>query len=113
MVDGAILTLLNSFFGLNLLQSRLGSFSVAVTVTWFLNRHRTFADRKSDRAGREWGRYALVNSIGALLNMGIFFWLVHRFDVFAELPILSLAVASSFALFFNFIASKHLAFGSR
>lgn len=112
-VDGGILTLLNSVFGLELLQSRITSFAVAVTVTWFLNRHRTFADRKDENAAREWGRYAVVNSIGALLNMAVFFWLVYRYSELAEYPLLPLAIASIIALSFNFLASKHIAFGKR
>lgn len=110
VVDGGILTLLNSIYGLDLLQSRLGSFSAAVTVTWFLNRQQTFADRKDRRVAREWGRYAIVNSVGALLNMAIFFWLVHRYSSFARMPLVPLAFASSIALVFNFFASKHIAF---
>ena len=110
VVDGGILTLLNSFYGLDLLQSRLASFSAAVTVTWFLNRHLTFADRKARRATREWGRYVVINSVGALLNMAIFFWLVHRYSSLAGMPLVPLAFASSIALVFNFFASKHIAF---
>jgi len=110
IVDGGILTLLNSVFEFDLLPSRLASFSAAVTVTWFLNRRKTFADRNDRRAAREWGRYAIVNSIGALLNMGIFFWLVYYYSSLAEMPLVPLALAASIALVFNFFASKHIAF---
>jgi len=110
VVDGGILTLLNSVYGFSLLQSRICSFSIAVTVTWLLNRHQTFADQKSDRAAREWGRYAAINSIGASLNMGMFLWLVQRFDLLAETPLIPLAMAASVALIFNFFASKRIVF---
>lgn len=110
IVDGGILTLLNSVFEFDLLLSRLVSFSVAVTITWFLNRRKTFADRKDRRPAREWGRYAIVNSIGALLNMGIFFWLVHGYSSLAAMPLVPLAIAASIAFVFNFFASKHVAF---
>jgi putative flippase GtrA len=110
VVDAGILTLLNSFYGFSLLQSRICSVSIALTVTWFLNRQQTFSDQRSRRAIREWGRYAAVNSFGAILNMGIFFWLIHRFDSFRELPLLPLTIAASIALIFNFFASKHIAF---
>lgn len=113
IVDGGILSLLNSVYGVDVVTSRLTSFAVAVTVTWYLNRHRTFADRKDERAALEWGRYAIANSVGALLNMGIFFWLYYRFPIFAYYPLLPLAIASSVALFFNFFASKHFAFNRR
>jgi len=113
IVDGGILSLLNGVYGVDVVTSRLISFAIAVTVTWYLNRHRTFADRKDQRAVLEWGRYTIANSVGALLNMGIFFWLYYRFRIFAEYPLLPLAIASSVALFFNFFVSKYFAFNHR
>ena len=110
IVDGGFLTMLNGVFEFELLPSRLASFSAAVTITWFLNRRNTFADRKDSRAAREWGRYVVVNSIGAVLNMGIFFSLVYHYSSFAKMPLVPLAMASSIALVFNFFASKHIAF---
>ena len=110
LVDGGILTLLHSIFDFSLLHARLWSFSAAVTLTWYLNRQHTFADSKDVHAVHEWGRYAVVNSIGALLNLGIFLWLVYRFTALASWPIVPLAIAASIALIFNFFASRHLAF---
>ena len=110
VIDGGILTVLDSVYGLQLFYARLVSFSMAVTVTWYLNRHLTFASGGRNEAVREWRRYAVVNSIGALLNMGIFFWLVYVYESLAEWPVLPLAVAASVALVFNFFASRHIAF---
>jgi putative flippase GtrA len=107
------LTFLNSICGLDLLRSRLVSFSFAVTVTWCLNRRQTFAERKDARAAREWGRYAIINSVGALLNMTIFFWLLHRYSFLEKVPLVPLAVAAVGALIFNFFASKHIVFRHR
>ena len=110
LVDAGILTILHSVFEFSLLHARLCSFAAAVTVTWYLNRQHTFFDRKDTRVVHEWGRYAVVNSIGALLNLGIFLWLVYRFTALASWPIIPLAIAASIALVFNFFASRHLAF---
>ncbi len=110
LVDGGILTFLHGLFDFSLLHARLCSFSAAVTLTWYLNRQHTFADSKDVHAVQEWGRYAIVNSIGALLNLGIFLWLVYRFNFLASWPIIPLAIASSVALTVNFFASRHLAF---
>ena len=110
LVDGGILTLLHGIFEFSLLHARLWSFSAAVTLTWYLNRQHTFAASKDVHAVHEWGRYAIVNSIGALLNLGIFFWLTYSFDILATWPIIPLAIAASIALIFNFFASRHLAF---
>lgn len=110
VIDGGLLTLLHEVYDFTLLHARLVSFGFAVTTTWLLNRQRTFANQKESRVVREWSRYAAVNSIGALLNMSIFFWLASRYSVLAETPIIPLAIASSIALAFNFLGSKHLAF---
>ncbi len=110
LVDGGILTVLHNIFDFSLLYARLVSFSAAVTLTWYLNRRHTFADRKDVHAVHEWGRYAVVNGCGALLNLGIFFWLIYSFDILATWPIIPLAIAASIALVFNFFASRHLAF---
>jgi len=59
---------------------------------------------------REWVRYAAVNGLGALLNLGIFFWLLHQFSVLANAPLIPLAIAASIALVFNFLASRQIAF---
>lgn len=109
-VDGGILTLLHSLFDFSLLHARLVSFAAAVTVTWWLNRQHTFADSKDSRVVNEWARYVVVNGIGALLNLGIFLWLVYRFSALADWPILPLAIASLLALIFNFFASRKIAF---
>lgn len=111
VIDGGILTVLDSIYGINLFYARLVSFSVAVTVTWYLNRRLTFASQTPNEPGREWGRYAVVQTIGALLNMGIFFWLIIAFEPLAEWPIAPLAIAASVALVFNFYASRRIAFG--
>jgi putative flippase GtrA len=110
LVDGGVLTLLNSFLSLDLFLSRLFSSSIAITVTWFLNRRYTFSDRKDKNALREWVRYAFVNGLGAFLNLSIFFWLVLAFSVLASAPIVPLAFSSAAALFFNFLVSKYVAF---
>jgi putative flippase GtrA len=109
-VDGGILTVLHSIFDFSLLHARIASFAAAVTVTWWLNRQHTFADSKDARVANEWARYVVVNSIGAALNLSIFLWLVYRFSVLADWPILPLAIASSIAMVFNFIASRKIAF---
>jgi putative flippase GtrA len=41
------------------------SYICAATSTWYLHRHLTFADGRSDRKFREWLRFAVLNSIGA------------------------------------------------
>ena len=113
IIDGGILTALHSVWGIGLIPARLVSFSVAVTATWALNRRYTFTTRQDPQAFSEWRRYAAVNGVGALLNLGIFFALIARFPQLAALPLLPLALAASVALLFNFVASRQFAFQRR
>jgi putative flippase GtrA len=110
VVDGGILTVLNSVYDFDLLPARVVSFSAAVTTTWFLNRQRTFAASKNTKVVSEWGRYAAVNSIGSVLNMGIFFWLIAQNEALRRMPLVPLGIAASIALVFNFVASKYIVF---
>jgi len=110
LVDGGLLTLLNSFLNFDLLTSRLCSFSVAVTVTWYLNRNYTFRDQTDEQALHEWTRYAVLNGLGALLNLAIFFWLIFEFSALTVVPLVPLAIAALVATAFNFLVSKYIAF---
>ena len=106
--DAVLLTLAQWLLGLGLVPARLCVFAVTVTMTWWLNRRLTFGS--SAEAPTEWLRYATVNGIGSLLNLGIFFWLVFRFSALSDAPILALAIAASITMTYSFLASKYIAF---
>ena len=106
--DAVLLSLLRWLCGFDLVTSRLCAFAVTITITWWLNRRLTF--RSDASAPSEWLRFALVNGIGALLNLGIFFWLVYRVDTLAETPLIALALAAFVTMNYGFIASKYIAF---
>lgn len=113
LVDACVLAVLFHGLHVGLLAARLLSFGCAVTVTWLLNRHYTFAERRSASRAREWTRYTAVNGLGALINLGVFLALAELHALFASWPLLALAVASAVALFFNFAASRALVFHGR
>lgn len=98
--------------GLSPLAARLTSFSIAVTVTWLLNRRWTFRHLASDRRLAEWRRYVAVNGVGGLINLGIFALLAGPVPGLGLRPLVAFAIASAVALVFNFLGSRHLAFGS-
>jgi putative flippase GtrA len=110
IVDAGIMTILNSVFSVELFHSRIISFCIAVSVTWYLNRTHTFSNRKSQCAAREWMRYVIVNGVGAALNLAIFFYLIHHVNTMSTIPVIPLAIASLLAMTFNFLMSKYLAF---
>jgi putative flippase GtrA len=112
LVDGAILQTLVSLAGWNPVPARLVSFSIAVVVTWLLNRHFTFKAAESAKAApvRSVLRYMVVSIAGAGINVGTFTALVLLSALMAAHPIIPLAVGSVVALMFNYLGSKHFAF---
>lgn len=108
--DGGLLLALTRGAELSPLTARLISFSLAVTVTWQLNRLFTFPDRASAQRLAEWRRYVVVNGLGGLINLGIFVTLVGPVPGLSVEPLIAFAIASAVALLFNFLCSRRFAF---
>ena len=111
-VDAGVLTWLVNLNGWGLYESRVVSFGLAVTVTWYLNRRFTFAARAGSDRGREYGRYFGVQTVGALINLGVYVAIVAAVSAVAAYPVVPLAVGSGVAMVFNFLAARHFAFAS-
>lgn len=73
VVDGGILTLMMSR-GHAPFESRLVSFTFAVTATWALNRTWTFSRTRRKERWREYLAYVVTQVVGAGLNLGVFLW---------------------------------------
>lgn len=111
VVDAAVLTLmLSSWVGVGPYSGRVVSFVCAASVTWYLNRVFTFRDRSGGGHGAQWMRFVAANSLGAGINYGTYAYLIHGGGVFAEQPVLAVAVGSLAGMAFNFTASKLLVF---
>jgi putative flippase GtrA len=89
------------------------AFTVAVTVTWLLNRRFTFAHHASPNWLREWLHYVAANSIGAVVNNGVYALLVLTVATFSKEPVFAVAIGSLAGLIFNFTASRALVFRAR
>jgi putative flippase GtrA len=87
--------------------------SVAVTVTWLLNRRSTFAPHARANWLQEWYHYVLANSLGAAVNNGLYVLLVLAVAVFSREPVLAVATVSLPGLIFNFTASRAWVFRPR
>ena len=105
VVDAAIVWALTSN-GANAIIAQAIAFAVAVTVTWLLNRQFTFAQHASPNRLREWMHYAAANSIGAVVNNGVYVLLVLMVAMFTKEPVLAVAAGSLAGLVFNFTASR-------
>lgn len=110
LVDAGLLTWLIKIQDWGLYSSRILSFSVAVTVTWYLNRRFTFTKNAGPRRGREYGRYFIVQIIGALINLGVYMFAIVIDPALGNTPIIPLALGSAVAMIFNFFGAKFFAF---
>ena len=99
--------------GADPLTAQAVAFTVAVTVTWLLNRRFTFAYHASPNWLREWLHYVAANSIGAVVNNGVYVLLVLSMALFSREPVLAVAAGSLAGLVFNFTASRALVFRPR
>ena len=93
-----------------LILSRLVSASVAITVTWLMNRTYTFKTRGAAKPGVEYLRYVCVQSAGLIINLGTYFLLVFTTEYFSEHPLVALWAGGSLAIVSNFLGSKLWAF---
>ena len=114
-VDGGLLTYLVHYAGWNPFSSRGVSFSLAVTVTWLLNRTIVFRlpDHGSRRPGSEYGKYFLVQIGGAALNLAVYWGLLTEAPSLQAVPILALACGAVFGLVFNYVGARLWVFPSR
>jgi putative flippase GtrA len=86
------------------------AFVPAVTFTWWGNRTFTFREHAGTGAKdmfREWMRFVVTNSFGALVNLAIYETLIH---FTAADPLLALACGVLAGMVFNFVLSKNLVF---
>ena len=109
--SGALLGLL--YFGLNPYWGRLGSFFLAVSCTWLLNRNFTFKAKKTTALGMEWVKYVIANSMGALLNYGVYALLIYKVGFVAQWPVLGVAAGSIVGLLANYINSSVFVYGDK
>ncbi|MBU2731610.1 GtrA family protein [Acidithiobacillus ferridurans] len=110
VVDAGIVLLVTREFGLGPIVAQVIAFTVAVTVTWIINRHWTFAEHASENWLHEWTRYVAANSVGAAVNNGIYGLLVLTLTMFSTNPVIAVAAGSLAGMVFNFTSSKLVVF---
>jgi putative flippase GtrA len=94
IVDAGIVALFTRGLGLGTIVAQVIAFTVAVTVTWIINRHWTFAEHASEKWLHEWTRYVAANSVGAAVHNGIYVILVLAFSTFSKNPVLAVAAGA-------------------
>ena len=108
--DATVLILLTSCAGLSVFLSRGVSFSLAVLVTWILNRVWTFPERRSTHAPRQLCRYAVVQLCGGAINIVAYVAVIAVTPQHFLAPLFGLTVGSAAGLVVNFCGSRLFAF---
>lgn len=111
VVDASVVWVTHRQLGLILAQCC--GFFLAVTVTWLLNRHWTFAGRGSSRLLREWVRYVGANGWGALLNNGAYLAAIAANAWFARYPVMAVALGSMVGMGVNYMTARYWIFSGK
>ena len=118
-IDFAVLNILIKLTGITkgngLIPLNMISFTVAVTNSYFMNKHWSFADTSSSDGGKKFSMFLVVSIIGAILNT----WIV-KFVSTNITPVLNLspqlwvnvakALATGVSLVWNFTGYKIVVF---
>ena len=110
LVDAATLIALIDGLGWGLYTARAGSFAVAVTATWWLNRTFAFPAPKTLDKRTEYFRYLAVQLGGMCINFVVYAALTWLSPFMADYPVVALAAGSALALFFNFAGARLFVF---
>lgn len=113
VIEAVVITALVVLWDLNIYLARLISFTLAVLATWRLNREFAFSGSASADRAREYGRYFLVQTFGAIVNLAVFAILVTLYESLHAWPVIPLAAGAAVALLFNFVASRAFVFVGR
>ena len=109
-VDAGVFTLLTGAFAWSMAPARAASVSGMVLVTWALNRAITFAQHRSRRRGAELVRYALVQALGLVLNLSVFWLCLRSSAALRQVPLLPLVFGAAAGFAFNFVVMRTLVF---
>jgi putative flippase GtrA len=111
VVDAGVLHVMLRSTHSGLYLGRAVSFLCAVTATWILNRTFTFRGAAGPSGmHHEWLRYLGANSMGALINLGLYSVLVAHVAAFAATPAMAVAAGSLSGLVVNFALTKTYVF---
>lgn len=110
LVEVIVLSYLCNLHGFGPYAGRSVSFSLAVVVTWLLNRSFTFQVRERQRIHAEFLRYLTVRALGMAINLGAYSAAVGSMYWMARYPALALVPASLAGLVVNYLGAKHFAF---
>jgi putative flippase GtrA len=110
IADASVLFLLVHKFAFNPIVARAFSFSIAVVLTFELNRRWSFRTVRHRRVVAAFGAYLAVQGVGFLCNFAIYGLAILSLPAPFSAPLICLALASVLALAVNFMGAERLVF---
>ncbi|MDH5418333.1 MAG: GtrA family protein, partial [Nitrosopumilus sp.] len=91
------------------LHANIFGILASISTNFILNKIWTFEDRDFSRKKilSQYGKFGLFSSLGALIQLGMVFWLVDSYDIAYPLALISAITAAAFS---NFVLNKKLTF---
>ena len=110
LVDALVLFELVQEVHLDPYRSRAGSFLVAATFTWVLNRTLTFRVKSKKRV-RELGLYLVLMALGGVINVGVYTFVVGGFGSEPIVLLMGLVGGTLSGMLLNFLTARWLLSG--
>ena len=111
VVDTAVVYALRGVVGIY--AAGAAAYAVAATFTWIFNRIWTFREASHAPAGRQWAAFLATQSVGFVVNRGVFFTLVTISPFCAAHPVVAIAAGVAAGMFLNFAAARRFVFEQR
>ena len=86
------------------------SYIIAGSINWLLNRLWTYRHVAHGAMHRQAMMFLLVNSVGFVLNRGVYFTLIATQPFCRAYPVVPIAAGGVCAMFVNFFLSRRLVF---
>jgi putative flippase GtrA len=109
VIDGGLLTIGVNFLRFDPIPVRLISFSTAVLATWWGHRHFSFRGSRGEGSQgsrpREIAAYTFVSLTGVLINWLVFSFVLTRWTLASQYPVIALVPAAILAAVANYSGS--------
>jgi putative flippase GtrA len=112
VVDASVVQALAIGAGFDLYLSRVVSYLMAATTTWWLNRLFTFRSKSIDLIS-QWLRFLAFNLSGGAINYAVYALLISMFVVAEQNPVAAVAAGSLAGMLVNYIVSRVFVFRVR
>jgi len=91
------------------LHANIFGILASISTNFILNKVWTFEDRDFSKKKilSQYGKFGLFSSLGALIQLGMVFWLVDFYDIAYPLALISAITTAAFS---NFVLNKKLTF---